>query len=165
MGIFRTESEDTIIESKNEPIPEVKTDSEIQPISKDDVEGGPTVVLDGPLSSIYTKALRLVLANESMMTTNVMLVSEIGSGKEKEKKDLYVYCCGEDDLLDNNLVETVNKIKVAVDEYDKVIVAVEHNHVVGNRLQLLDEFSGSLGAKVCNTRDNALNVIKQGLKG
>lgn len=130
-----------------------------------------TIVLDGPLSHIYTQALNAVYANEAInMLTQMAVNDEDAYGKKDETnihgKELYVYCCDGDKLDSEELVNATNKLRIALDkkEYKHVLVSVECMNS-NTKIALLDEFSSSLGIKVIYSRNNTIDNIKSAFKG
>ena len=97
-----------------------------------------TVILDGPLSSIYTKALNIALAKDNITTEkhiailsaiDMALISEQGEEQRAEElgDQLYVYCTDDDNINQGKLVETTDKLRVALDNknHSKVMLAME----------------------------------------
>lgn len=128
-----------------------------------------TVVLDGPLSHIYTQALNMVYANEAVnMITQMAVDSEEKYGEDKpsnDNKDLYVYCCDGDKLDSDGLVEATNKLRLALDvrHHKNIIVSVESVNP-NNKVALLDEFSSSLGINVIYSRNKTIDNIRSIVK-
>lgn len=127
-----------------------------------------TIVLDGPLSHIYTQALNMVYANEAvnMVTHMMMEQEEQDSDKNPYGKDVYVYCCDGDKLTSDELVNTSNKLRIALDKkkYSKVLLSIECHGVVNSRIGLLHEYSASLGIPVSYTQSGSMNNIKSALE-
>jgi hypothetical protein len=122
------------------------------------------IVLDGPLSQIYTQALNSVYANENM-TENIAHIFNSENMSEVDETDLYVYCCNSDDLEDGGLVNATNRISANLNSNRKTIVAIECNRVVTNKVGLLEDFSASVGAKVYLSRKSSLDGVKTALEG
>lgn len=127
-----------------------------------------TIVLDGPLSQIYTQALNIVYAKESINMISQMNSDDNGfyDNKNNNDKDLYVYCCNGDTLDSDGLVEASNKLRLALDNKNnkKVILSVECVSS-NNKIALLDEFSSNLGIKVIYSRNRTLDNIKSIVEG
>lgn len=127
-----------------------------------------TIVLDGPLSHIYTQALNMVYANEAinMITHMLMDQEDEASDKNPYGKDVYVYCCDGDNLTSDELIKTSSKLRIALDKkkYSKVLLSIECHGVVNNRIGLLHDFSASLGIPVSYTKTGSLNNIKTALE-
>jgi hypothetical protein len=124
-----------------------------------------TIVLDGPLSHIYTQALNAVYATEAINMLTEMSINEddtYGKKETNEKgKDLYVYCCDGDRLDSGELANVANKLRLALDtkHYKNVVVAVECT-AVNNKIALLDNFTTDLGVKIMFNRNTAISKIK-----
>ena len=127
-----------------------------------------TIVLDGPLSHIYTQALNAAYAIESnALEASMMSVAFFKSllpeeqeeaSKEPYSDNTFVYCIDGNDLSDG-LVEGFESLRQAAKVYKDLVVCIECGSVVNAKMQLMSEFSESLGAKVCYSRDNALKTV------
>lgn len=166
MGVYNITLSDKEIATNKEAIDNndsTKTNEIPQDRAKEKTEEK-TVVLDGPLSHIYTQALNMVYANEAvnMLTQMAVDVEEkYGDDNLTDNKDLYVYCCDGDKLNTDSLVETTNKLRLALDkkQYKNIIISVES--INGNsKIALLDEFSSALGIKVIYSRNRAIDNIR-----
>lgn len=128
----------------------------------------PTIVLDGPLSSIYTQALNLVYSKESGMTQVHAMIGGLDEEEELNTSDtsLYVYCVDGDKIDSNELNTAIDKLRIALDnkKYSKVVLAVECGTNIGSKIALLDQFSKDIGVKVCFSRKKALEHISCVLK-
>lgn len=122
-----------------------------------------TIILDGPLSHIYTQALNLAYAKESTMMSLALFKTlapdeQVVDSNEPYADDTYVYCV-DDNALSESVVEGFEALREASKKYKNIIVALESGRVVTNRMQMISEFSESLGAKVCYTREQALKTV------
>lgn len=122
-----------------------------------------TIVIDGPLSSIYTKALNMIYSKEDLVN---MIQDPYTDDEKVEEKDVYVYCCSSDDIEENGVVAVSDKLRLALDSKraKKIILAVECGQLVSDKIGLLDGFSSSIGVKLISSRSTALEVIKNSLK-
>lgn len=130
-----------------------------------------TIVLDGPLSRIYTEALNLAYANEGMSLTaavayQMQLAGDIKGDDVAEDDSSYVYCIHGDDLDMNTLNKGMESIRVASKsgKFKKMMLAVESGRVVTSKMQLLCEMAGVMGVKVYLSRDRALEGMVGALK-
>lgn len=136
-------------------------------------EAEKTVVMDGPLSQIYTQALNIAYAKEGLSTMVSFLEAKhdsLTSDEDLEENRLmsgnavtadgtYVYCIDGTDLEGQGLVAATEALRVAKSKYKEVVLALESHGVVTSRVQLLGEMGEALGAKVCMTRDGAMDNI------
>ena len=133
----------------------------IEPTAEEPVDEKSLIVLDGPLSSIYTKALHMAFSNES-----VGVLTDNGTDIEftPENKATFLYCCDGSDITSDELTETTNKLRIALDsgKYKKVILSMECV-TVNNRTALLDEYSTKAGVDVYYTSKAAINGIGKNL--
>ena len=152
--------EDTTVEDTLTPINEEKAKAE--------------VTLDGPLSSVYTKALNLVYANEGVDTMTItpyyeeeeedaIIEENAAEDKDKYGNDLYIYCCNGNNLSQEGLVDATNHLcKVANGKkYKNILVSIECRGEVNSKVALLDDVSTQLGAKVCFSQRAAIEAIKK----
>lgn len=177
MGVFNLNSDETASrqeEIQNNDVPNVvntNTSQQVtQEVPKKEDKQEAKVILDGPLSQIYTQALNLVYAKED---TGQMLAQFIQQQDNKEAndaaadKDIYVYCCDGDDLSQDHLIESTNKLQAALgqDKYKDTILAIEcrQGHV-NDKVGLLDTMARSMGVRVYLTRGSALEGVKTALE-
>lgn len=125
-----------------------------------------TIVLDGPLSHIYTQALNMVYANEAVNMITHMMMEQEEEDKNPYGKDVYVYCCDGDNLTSDELVNASSKLRIALDKkkYNKVLLSVECHGIVNNRVGLLHDFSVSLGIPVSYTKSGSMSNIKTAIE-
>lgn len=135
------------------------------------------IKLDGPLSSVFTKALNAAYANESldMPVISSMEQEEVEENIEQNELEhedkfgnaLYVYCCDGDTLSQEGLVDAANKLTKIVTKghYKNVILSMECHSNVTNKVALLDKLSSSLGVKVCLSQRTTMEAIKKTMRG
>lgn len=130
------------------------------------------IVLDGPLSNIYTKALNEVYSKKLNNPDDPNIKESLegmqfGGYKFKapdndEHSTMYVYCLDSDELSTKDVDEAIGKVRIALDskKSDKaMVVAEEHGGVVSNTLVLLDQLCSSMGIKMYTNRRTALEAI------
>lgn len=174
MAIFNLGTADESTSDNNqeqkveEQTEEVTNNQNTTSVSDKTEEDKKTIVLDGPLSHIYTQALNVVYANEAtnMLTQMMVDQEENETGKNPYGKDVYVYCCDGNNLTNDDLMETSNKLRIALDKkkYSKVLLSIECHGVVNNRIGLLHDYSVSLGIPVSYTQSGSINNIKTALE-
>ena len=150
-------------------VPET-TSTETQPESPVEVpKEEKTIVLDGPLSRIYTQALNMAYAKEDVGAMGQMLMVT-GQGDpdedEDDSRDLYVYCCDGDELTDEKVTEAADTLRIALDskKYKSTAVAIECRGRVSDQLALLDQLSSQMGVKVFYRRKTAMEAITHGFR-
>ena len=135
-------------------------------VNKESSEKG-NIVLDGPLSSVYTKALNMALSNEGMAATIFVNNEDTAKKKilEEETEGVYVYCCNGDDLAKDDVGKIDKRLHLALDSkrFKNRIVAIECNNVITDQIGLLNNISTLSGATVCFDRKTALNAIRSSL--
>lgn len=157
MGILNTDNEDEI-----KDILEKQTKEDADTLSDNNIkEDKLTVVLNGPLSEVMTKALNLVLSNESTMTTMVSLF-KIESDKRKEEtitdKDVYVYSTNSDNLDKHGLMETINEIDENSEGYPNIIITLESSKITQNNIHFYN-FCKSKGYSIFTNEGLAVDKI------
>lgn len=138
-----------------------------------------TIVLDGPLSEIYTRALNIVYGNNAEPdTSNVsqetqqmdsVLVADVhnyNKNKEAENKDnvdsAYVYVTDAKLLNIDELPETYDNIRVALDskQFNKSVVCIESDGNSNNRnVELISQLARDFGARVFYNRDSTMRYL------
>lgn len=150
-------------------VPET-TRTEIQPQSPTEVpKEEKTIVLDGPLSRIYTQALNVAYAKEDVGAMGQIMMTMVNQGEEEEEedeRDLYVYCCDGDELDDGGVEEAEGKLRVALDsgKYRSAAVAIECHGRVTNQIAALEAIGCRLGARVYFRRKVALEAMTVGFR-
>lgn len=124
------------------------------------------VVMDGPLSKIYTEALNLALAKEAASASGqtdikVVFDEDIEAQNEENRKALYVYCCDGQDMDIDGTIDATDKLRIALDsgKYKNVLVAMESKRGITTKAGLVDEFARKMGAQVVFSRNTALEAI------
>ncbi len=146
MGILDTDMEDDVKDTLESTVDD-KDDSNDSDTSLDGdlskVSGDtPTLVLNGPLSEIMTRALNLALSNESTMTTMVSLFNIEKDRRDKDSitdKDIYVYATDSDNLEGNGLITSIREIDNNSKGYRNVVVSVECKNGVTKHAQLFTD--------------------------
>lgn len=163
--------------NKPEPIENIPVDNELKNTETDAQKDGlvkeiatqegkqdnkqKIVVVDGPLSHVYTKALNIALANESVQIVSVTSpsASEINessspnstTGADNDDAE-YVYVIGDKVLTDNEAMEAYNAISKAMcsGKYKKLHVAVEGalSNKMNKRTSLVLESCMKMGVNV-----------------
>ena len=124
------------------------------------------VRVDGPLSNMFTEALQKVLSAESVGADTLVAMKMLGEDEEKSDSDLYVYCCDTDKMDNNELLDTTDKLRVALDsgKYKKVALVAEHL-TVNKKLVSLENYARAIGADVYFTNGKALGSVLGYRKG
>lgn len=113
------------------------------------------IVLDGPLSTIYTQALNVLYAKEDMAG----MIVPTDDVEEYNESDLYVYCTPAE-LVDEDLAGVANKIMEA-SKHGKNVVAIECSSMIPSKMGLLEKLGKDVGVKIHVTRNSALEAICQ----
>lgn len=132
-----------------------------------------SIVLDGPLSHIYTQALNMVYGNEGTSTMVSILEAKhhslingdseadrMEAGNSVTDKGTYVYCIDATDMDAQGLVTSTECLREVVKsgKYSNVILAMESSNI-NSKMQLLGEMGTALGIKVVNSRSKAMTVL------
>lgn len=125
------------------------------------VDQGPStvnIVIDGPLSHTYTRALQVMFANESYDVT----VNDVVNPGERSTADIYLYACA-DKVLDSsgNVIDETEKIRLALDNSSAKVkyVALEHSGVLTHSKITCMDYLKSCGVSIANGRQTALNRV------
>lgn len=165
----KTEPTEDKIVSDDHVETEVTTHDPVEVSSGDDPEQQ-TVIMDGPLSKIYTQALNLVYAKEAASASGqtdikVLFDEDIESSTEYHDA-LYVYCCDAGDMDINDALEGSNKLRLALDNKNikSTYMVMESHRIVKPAAGLLEEYAVSSGVKVIFKRNIAIETICDALK-
>lgn len=139
-----------------------------------------TIMVDGPLSAIYAKALRLIYGNDKVETNKSTIANETAQIDIANILDLmenlpedikdqvddgytYVYSTSTSNLKNSNVAtEAYSKVtsKLADGHCRKVVVALECDCMITERIGVLDAYFRSNGATVIYKRDNIHSAVR-----
>lgn len=141
---------------------------------------GKKIILDGPLSEIYTKALNMVYSNQveqaadtvsqETQQMDAVLVADIHAmSKEKKEAELkeaqnaaYVYVTSDTELSADGMVNAFDNVRVALDskQFTKTVVCIESTGLInGHRIELLTNLARNFGAQVFYTRNATMKYL------
>lgn len=134
------------------------------------------ILVDGPLSEIYTKALDTVysqsmnenISQETQQTDSVMIANAGKYLSEKESDDLkdngvYVYVTDDQNLAKNGMSDALNNLRLALDmkNVKARVLAVEHRGIKTSRVNILVNFAEANGMQVFHNRVDTVNYLKR----
>lgn len=158
--IFHNLIGDSAKDAKNPDQGQPLNDDEVEKSKTDRVKKDKVVVMQGPLSTIYTDALNKVYAQESQAIDAVTLVNS-AQQIETTPPDLYVYVSDVKQIENSGVTEVFNNLRLALDNRSgNKVVVLESNGAVSSKMSLIDNYARSQGAKVVYSRSVALNTIK-----
>lgn len=170
MSIFRINKPQSTPDKSAEVNQEPKTNDDAVNLNEPSKDGeGPTIVLDGPLSQVYTQALNKTFGFENI----TQLPGQFSDLQDKEKEvelmnaGTYVYCCDGKEISPMELTRISNRlvqVRKKLPENAEIIVAVEAFDMPNRSVGLLRDFSRSMGARVYMTRNRAVEAIKVALE-
>lgn len=144
--------------------------------------GEKKIVLDGPLSEIYTKALNMVFStkveqaqdklSQETQQMDAVLVADIHAlSKEKKEAEIkeaqnaaYVYVTNDENLNSDGLISAFDNVRVALDSrrFNKAVVCVESNGLLnGQRIEMLTDMAKNFGAQVFYTRNATMKYLNR----
>ena len=190
MGVFNLTGDGQVPEQQvpNQEVDQTTSESNVTnetPLDTEQKQGDQEnkeekfVILDGPLSKIYTAALNLVYANEgtssmvsfleaqhkSLTTAEDIEEDRLNSGNSVTEDGTYVYCLDSADLDGEGMILVTESLREAKKKYSKIVVAMENKQHVGSRAQLLMELCGDTGIDISFNRNSAINKIISSIKG
>ena len=131
-----------------------KQGEQVQQVNEPVEQENKKIVLDGPLSTIYTQALNVLYAKEDM--AGMIVPSD--ETEEYDESDLYVYCTPAE-LVDKDIVGVADKILEA-SKHGKNVVAIECSSMIPTKMGLLEKLGKDVGVKIHVTRSSALEAIR-----
>lgn len=143
---------------------EISTELPVEDSSEPSEPTEKTVVMDGPLSKIYTQALNLVYAHEAASASGQTDIKVLFNEQTEEEsvKDLYVYCCDGSELDSEDVIEGTNKLRLALDgRYKNTLVVMESHAAIKPIAGLFEQYAATSGIRVIFQRENALEAIHQ----
>lgn len=123
--------------------------------------------LEGPLSGIYSQALRIYYAKESVADGSQFNLTERGDEDgEGVDPDLYVYVNSSDSVTPDDGIAQFDTLRLALDKYTGTdrIVAFEMENANNAYAVVLEEYVTSRKERVYHKRHLALNAIIDFLK-
>lgn len=138
-------------------------------VNKEEQHKEQTIVLDGPLSHIYTQALNLVYAQEDMGITGSLayqmkLYQDIKGEQVNQEDDSYVYAIHGDSLDSGGLITTVEKMKTASKRYTRKYLCMEDSGKVSSCMGLLYEAAREMKFTVCRDKSSFIQALSKGGK-
>ena len=150
------------------------------PAATADEKATQTILMEGPLSAIYTKALNLVFANKQLIEVSQessssdhpeLAKNALASNLSEEKKlgiddpHLYIYVTDSAHIDAAPSPEIFNQLHVALDKrtYDAVAV-IETGVRLSKKQVILECFLVEQGVKVVHTRAAGLELIQKQFK-
>jgi hypothetical protein len=137
-----------------------------------------TVVLDGPLSTIYTQALQIAYSkkainaeHESDMTSaiekmaidaSMMGVMEVVDETNKDtSKPLYVYVTDDEHLGDGEAGEVFDTLRVSAESgrYSGIWFCTEDGHKLGRRQVMLSDYVLGCGGRVYYSKEGLWRAL------
>lgn len=139
-----------------------------QALKEDQKAGSRVVRLDGPLSSVYTQALNIAYAKETVAdgTMDSLSVQE-DEDDDGVNPDLYVYVTSQAEMGKLGGVNTFDQLRLALDRYKDIqtAVVIEDFKPVGRTGLAIEEYSHSQAGRVYYTRSAAIGAITAFLNG
>lgn len=120
-----------------------------------------TIVMDGPLSTLYTKALQIVYPQTSAsQESQIFQQIAVDEAEESEEQpDLYVYAT--DSSMVEEDPEVFRHLSVALDKYGpgKTVVAIETARTIGSHQAVLESYLVGRGVTIWHQRDRAVHQV------
>ena len=156
---------DRVTTPENNGIPENQSIN--QPVTEKTTEPtGPLVVIQGPLSTVYTEALNSVLKKEGfesqVMDTPRIVESLDDEDTEPEKSNIhYVYVTDQEHLDQTGVEEVYDGINVALGDkrLKSVSICLESIKRVSNKLAIFEGYLESRKIRTLHNRDAMLEMI------
>jgi len=128
-----------------------------------------TIVLDGPLSQVYTDALNKAYARESYITEIAAIKDSADDQTEKEEENPaignYIYLVDGKYLEGDEYVNVFNNLQVATEMWANVYVCIEHHGNITNRVAEFRQICREMKAIVMDSREEGLEFIRSKMKG
>ena len=125
-----------------------------------------TLILDGPLSQIYTEALNQMYAKESYITDGSLMIVKSKTDKVTDVPpgEDYIYVVNGKQLEGGGFVDAFDKLVVAQEKYKRVAVCVEHDQVITPNVARLLDYSRRSGFRILGSRRRALESMNSTVK-
>lgn len=124
-----------------------------------------TVLIDGPLSQVYTQALNQAYAKENYITTHLPSLLSVKGADVDPTKRSYLYVIDPSHLGDDEIEEAFTSLTLAQERYLDRYVCVEHDyHITASVASFIARLRKS-GVKVLHSRESALETITERLQG
>ncbi|HXQ35145.1 MAG TPA: hypothetical protein VN843_14110 [Anaerolineales bacterium] len=117
-----------------------------------------TIVLDGPLSQVYTQALNQAYSKEGYITTELPAIIDAETDDEHQKTN-YLYVTEPSDLEGKGEDQAITSLVEASDKCDNLYVCVEHQFNITPKVASFLNFARYKGATIIHTRERTLEMI------
>ena len=145
-------------------------------------DNGKKIILDGPLSEIYTKALNAIyskdvgkaeeVVGQESQQMDAVLVADIHKMDAKKKAEqmqntndaAYVYVTDDEHLKGDGLIETFDNVRVALDMqgYKAKVLCIECKQPeVYHKVEMLANMARNMKVPVFYTRNAAMKYIQE----
>lgn len=183
MGMFRITKKETdgtmdmpLDDKKVSSAPEgseVEVKSENNESQLQDVNGVPIkevdltkLVIDGPLSEVYTKALNQVYSKEANVTELRLFKDHLKDDNEESMEEyIYVVDGKTVEEVDVDYIEAFEHISLAKKKFKKVSVCVEHNMNITPNIGRLLSYARESGVTVYSSREKTMAMIRSSVLG
>ncbi len=127
------------------------------------------IVVDGPLSSIYTQALNIAYAKESAADGSVVGSfdsSIVVDDASLTDPDLYVYVTSSDEINREGANKSFDDLNVALDKYkdSKMMVVIESGKAATSSVAALEEYVVGRKIRTSYSRSIAVDKILSAIK-
>ena len=183
MGILQDQLNDVTVAvteaKKSDDQPAVAPEGTTAPAAQTEKPREKMIVMDGPLSKIYTAALNSVynkrrseadsISTETQQMDAVMVadVHNLLEKKEAAEKEgrivdpAYVYATDVNQIREQGVTEAFDEIRRAINHDDgAVVICIEQYGGIDNNLSILTDFLAETNAKVFFSRDATMNYLK-----
>ena len=157
-------TEQTIDGADNTPIPPVQEQVKEKEAEETTDSKEKTVLLEGPLSQVYAKALIEVMGNSiqyvgeanSVEATAIMMMSK----DESIPDDAVIYAVDQT-TIDRDAAAVYDGLRVALDKREgKKYVVLESKQVISKSMSLITDFAREKADRVFYSRESFLKFIK-----
>lgn len=137
--------------------------------AKKEEEQEKQIVVDGPLSSIYTQALNIAYAKESAADGSVVGSfdsSVVVDDASLTDPDLYVYVTSSDEINREGANKSFDELNIALDKYkdSKMMVVIESGKATTSSVAALEEYVVGRKIKTSYSRSIAVSKILSAIK-
>ncbi len=126
-----------------------------------------TIIVDGPLSRVYTDLLNQAFAKESYVTKLPHLVEMVKRQKEESKEKpirSYIYTMSGNNLEGTDYTQAFESFQVALDNYKEVSLCIENIGENSDRALQLTNWARQNGMNVFYSREQAIETMAKKLK-
>lgn len=120
-----------------------------------------TIIVDGPLSKIYTEALNQIYAKEGYETVSTESLPVVN--RSQYSNATYVFTLKDENLVGKGYLAAFESFRAGCDQYRNVFLCLEHEMDINPKVCHFTQYARAMGATILYDREHAVKKLTQSL--